>query len=85
MLSGCEINSRILVKRETAKVLNSSSVARNDPGLGSINLFVIVYSSLSRSPIAVTRCSVTASQSGVPRRVWWIGDGYGSTIPFSKV
>ena len=26
MLSGCEINSRILVKRETAKVRNSSSV-----------------------------------------------------------
>jgi hypothetical protein len=69
MLSGCEINSRILFKRETAKVRNSSSVVLNDLGSGRSNLFVIACSSLSRSPIAVMKLC-----DGCPSAMaFWIG------------
>jgi hypothetical protein len=50
--SGCANSSRIFVSRDTAKVRNSSSFARNDPGRGSKSLSVMERSSSSCSPIA---------------------------------
>jgi len=40
------------VRRDTAKVRNSSSVERNDPGRGSSSLSVLLRSSRCHSPIA---------------------------------